>query len=209
MNTLTENTMARITKYFFIIAIIMSLFACSGKLTQAEYVKKYTANDGPLCCIKSLNKVKFTLKIQPPELATLLKNRKPFESQTAFESDKKANEQQLGFILTISDDAESDIVRKLIYDEEAFAKLMAYSNSDLQKDFELELDENTAIPCAFVHTEPANSIQPFIRISGVFQLNDSKLAHYRIGFNDNIFNTGKIKFLFNKEKLENLPQISI
>jgi hypothetical protein len=106
------------------------------------------------------------------------------------------------------EDNGSGKVKKAMFDAEQYGAIMSYANSDLKNDFKLLQGEDT-VYCHIVHLEPANSIQPIIRMTIGFSGLDTNLKDITLIYNDNIFRNGPLKFHYPKELLESFPEIKL
>jgi hypothetical protein len=82
-----------------------------------------------------------------------------------------------------------------------------YSNSTINEDFKLLQGKDT-VYCALVHLEPANSINPVLRLTVAFSgLDPGSNEDITLFFNDNIFMNGPLKFHFDKKLFTDKPEI--
>lgn len=202
----------KINTYLFFILSGVILIACdNGRLNQRDYLTLMSSEASCLSSSQSLNNINFRCVLQTPELITLRRNGINYKDRTSFENDKRDYENLINFVFIIKDEGMpgKSIVKNAVLESDIFNNIMAYSNEHLNNDFEIELSDGSKIPCSLVHLEPSNSIHPIIRITGSFKFISPKPEELTLIFNDNFFNTGKLKFHFNKRLFEQIPQLII
>jgi hypothetical protein len=195
-----------------IIFLLVMLFGCGQKkiMTQEEYKNFVSSESSELVKSKIFNKINYTCRLQPPELSALVYSSTTFTSQADFESEKKSFDNQLNFVIVIEDEQGGrNLVKRAVFDKESYSSILTYANRELQNDFKLSLADKGELKCSIVHVEPANSIQPVIRIAVSFNIQNIKTEDYTLIFDDNFFNNGKIKFIYDKKILDNLPTLKI
>ncbi|WP_317897796.1 hypothetical protein [Aurantibacillus circumpalustris] len=205
-------TMNRIGKnIFFILCYIMT--GCNhnlDNLSPREYVRFLSSQESGLSQTKTIDDIKFKCKLQIPSLITLLSSAATYTSKEQFDTEKDYHKNQLTVVFLIEDDSHlNHRVKETIFKTDLYSKLISYSNNELQKDFALQLSNGEIVPCGFVHLEAANSVAPIIRISATFYNNKSDMDDCTIIFDDNIFNSGRIKFHYNSKIFNNLPTLKI
>lgn len=187
--------------------------ACSFKrdsLSPKEYVGFLNSKASGLNQIKAIDHIRFSCRLQPPELITLLSSVTTYSNTEQFEIEKKHHSDQLNVIFLIEDDSQAEHrVKETIFKTETYSQLLSYANNQLQNDFGLQLPNGEIIPCSFVHLEAANSVAPIIRINLAFYNVKSDIKEYTLIFDDNIFNTGRIKFHYSAKMFDNLPTLKI
>jgi hypothetical protein len=193
------------------LVLLVLLSGCSRRsdLNQSEYVRFLNSSESGLVISKTHNNITFNARMQTPEMLTLLGAKGPYSKPAEFETDKKQYEDRLNFTFIIEDEGKHHQVKETVFDENTYGQLLSYANTELQNDFELQLPNGEIVPCSIAHVEAANSVQPVIRVALAFNHVDPKIKEYTLVFNDNLFNTGKIKFLYKKEIFDNLPKLKI
>jgi hypothetical protein len=195
---------------YLLLCLLLSACRNNSSLSPGEYLQFLNSGAGKLNESEVLNHIRFRCRLQTPEIITLLNGSKNYTRTEDFERDKQAYENQLNFVFVIEDENKSDhLIKETIFRQESYGQLLSYAHTELQNDFELELADGNSIPCSLIHIEPANSIHPVIRIALSFFNVNSKIKDYKLIFNDNMFNTGKIKFHFDKKAFDDLPQLKI
>lgn len=179
------------------------------ELNQKEYLSYLNSEASGLLVVKTLNNIQYSLRCQTPEQQCLSANKLTIKSQKDFENLMDDYKGRLNFILIIEDkNGESNQVKKVIFNKEAYGNILGYANSELGKDISL-VTEKEILQCSLVHLEPANSIQPVLRLavlfSGITQTNNE----VTFVFDDNIFNNGPIKFNYTQKIFTELPKLKI
>jgi|GEM_PF-5665946 len=195
---------------FFFISAITCLFICSSCSRQSHlgvnaYLDYFNSPDSPFFKEKEFNKVIYKLKMQPAEYL-VLKDNKTIDAKK-FAEEVKKNSGNLSFVLIIEDNPQSKAVKQVVYKSELFDKLINYSNMQMNQDIKLVSKADT-IPCSLVYIEPANSIQPVIRVAISFEnVAREKTSEYTLVFNDYLFNNGILKFNYPSGTFADLPQL--
>ncbi len=198
-------------KIFFVIVTVMFCLSCSKnkELNQKEYLNFLNSEDSDLLVVKTLNNIQYTLRCQTPEQQCLSANKSIIKSQEDFENLMKDYKDRLNFILIIEDKkGGSNEVKQAVFNKESYGNILGYANSELGKDISL-VTEKEILPCSLVHLEPANSIQPVLRLAVLFSGIKQTNNEVTFVFDDNIFKNGPIKFNYSQKTFTELPKLKI
>lgn len=205
-----EIQLNNLHKVLFVLGLSLS-FSCSDstRLFPSEYKQFVNSDECPLIQSKEINAIKYTVRLQPPELTALncvgdsIKTESDFSRHLTYYADK------MNVILLIGDADESEhLVKKTIFDPTKFHSILSYANTKLAEEVILVQDDDT-LYTSLIHLEPANSMQPFLRISMNFHGVNPNAKAYTIVFNDNIFQSGPMKFRYSSELFKELPTLKI
>ncbi|MDP1801743.1 MAG: hypothetical protein Q8L81_10345 [Bacteroidota bacterium] len=194
-----------------IIFLIFATCACNKKksLASDDYIKYLNSKDGGLINLKEFNDIVFKAKIQTPEMIALSYSSGSEMNQIKYKKDLQDHKGQINFIVLIEDANSNKKVKEAVVTKETYGQILAYGNTGLKDDFKLIQGVDT-IYCSLVIVEPANSLQPIVRIalsfSGVNSLSESDLT---LIYNDKIFNQGPIKFNYSKSTFQNIPDLKL
>jgi hypothetical protein len=193
--------------------LILALTNCGQRktLSKEDFIQYCNSEKSNLIISKAVQNINYTCKFKIPELTAILNSNKEFTSQAEFEKSVKTYSNEILFIFTIKDDSKSShAVKQLVFDKQKkYSFLLAYANTDMSSDFELKSNNGNIVPCSFLHLEPANSVQPILRITLAFNYSRSLGEELTLVFNDKIFNNGPIKFNYPKDVLDYLPKLKI
>lgn len=184
------------------------LFGCTRNesLSKGEYLAFLTSGAGQFFKERQINHLSYKLKMQLPEY-TLLKRNDSINTVEKFNQELARDKDKLNFVLLLGDEKQSKRVKEIIYKPELFGRLIDYASIELASDFKLVQGRDT-LPCAFVYLEPANSLQPVIRLSLAFE-NVKRSSDCTLIFNDNLFNNGQLKFHYGIETFNDLPKLKL
>lgn len=178
------------------------------KLGPDAYVQHLSSNESPSLITKELNGVNYKLRLLTPEYMALSHSREHLNKNEVMESLKNYNH-QVSFVFVIEDsDKNQGRVKSTVFNAEGYGNILGYANTDLKNDFMLVREHDT-LYCNLVHLEPANSLQPVIRLSLAFNLPSSAEKGFTFLFNDNIFNNGPLKFNYSKRTIDALPELNM
>jgi hypothetical protein len=185
---------------------ILFLFGCGKKkLNQSDYLQYINSEESGLVQKKTFNNVTYKVKLHLPEMISATADENITKAK--FESNMKYYNNKVNFIFIMEDNG-STKVKNAMFDKEKYGAMLSYANTELKNDFKL-LNGNDTLYCGLVHLEPANSIQPVIRMTLGFSGIDSVGRSLTLIYNDNIFSNGPLKFYYSKETLNNLPEINL
>ncbi|MBP7809088.1 MAG: hypothetical protein KA163_07340 [Bacteroidia bacterium] len=155
---------------------------------------------------KSINKIKYKLRLITPEIMVL--NSEKINSESAFKERLKNYEGQVQFNFIIEDDNSENgsLVKETIINPKVYSEILHYANTEMTNDLFVIINGDT-INCTIMHLEPANSIQPVLRFSVGLSDIKNKIEECTFCFNDNIFNNGLIKFNYSSSTFNNMPKI--
>lgn len=179
------------------------------RMPPAEYIRYLSSAESGLSISKQHRDLVFRARLQPPELLTLINSGETHASAEAFGAGYKEYAGQMNVIFLISDAGGHHLVKETVFDPVRYGQLLSYANTALQNDFELQLSDGSLIPCSMVHIEPANAVEPVIRVTLSFHHLPENPGDYTLVFNDNLFNTGKLKFLYRRNLFDQLPKLKI
>jgi hypothetical protein len=189
----------------FILSI--AVYSCSkSKLSASEYIAYMNDLENGYVCRRTFNGINYKTVMQTPEMIILRSGR---QVSDPINFNKNVDEQKgnLNFVFTISDDDGSNRVKEMVFDQSKYGGILRYSNSMINEDFKL-LQGNDTVYCALVHLEPANSINPMLRLTVAFSgIDQNSTEDLTLFFNDNIFMNGPLKFHFDKKIFLNKPEI--
>ncbi len=199
--------MIKISLNIIILVLISCLSACSGDktLSKSDYLEYFNSPSGKFFKQKNFNKVVYKLKMQTPEYL-LLKNNDSIQSLTQFDAELNKRRHTLNFVMLIEDEADSKQVKEVVYKPELYTKLTNYANMQMTDEIKLVHGKDT-LPCSLLYLEPANSMQPAIRLAFGFDNLKRSDGDYTVIFNDNLFNNGIIKFKYPNETFADLPKL--
>src|SRR5690349_12668454 len=126
---------------YICIILMAAFFGCSGpgELNGYDYLRALNSEGSALHISKTNQHIRFNARMQTPEMLTLMHGRKNYKALKEFEADRKNYEEQLNFIFLIEDEGKHHRVKETVFDEKTYGQLLAYANTELQNDFELEL----------------------------------------------------------------------
>jgi hypothetical protein len=192
-----------------IIVIVIFLTSCKrASMSREEYIT-YMNNSEKLCVVKEFNGIQYKAKIQPPELLTLKNSDVEIKTNSDFKKELEYFKDKINFVFIIEDvDKNNTVVKSTVFNKERYAAILAYANTDLKKDL-LLIQNGDTLYCSVFHLEPANSIQPVLRLSLGFSNLNAQNKDYTLIFNDNIFSNGPLKFRYAKGLFEQLPELKL
>lgn len=184
------------------------LFGCTqnNSLNKEDYLAFLTSGGGQFFKERQINRLSYKLKMQLPEY-TLLKRNDSINSVEKFNQELALDKDKLSFVMILGDEKESQRVKEIVYKPELFGRLIDYAGLELASDFKLVQGKDT-LSCAFVYLEPANSLQPVIRLSLAFE-KVKRSSDCTLIFNDKLFNNGEIKFHYGIETFNDLPKLNL
>ena len=186
-------------------------FSCSDQncLILEEYRQYLNSEECPLNTSKEINDIKYAVRVQPPQLTLMNSVGDSIKTELDFNRYLKYYMDKWNVVLLISDADQSDhLVKRTIFDQAKFQAILSYANTELAENVMLVQDNDT-LYTSLIHLEPANSMQPLLRISMNFQGNNPNAESYTIIFNDDIFQNGPMKFRYTSEQFKNLPTLKI
>ena len=197
-------------KLIYPILLITLAAACGTgqKLTPDAYVRHMNSNESDLLVVKELNGINYKLRLLTPEYMALSQSRGSANKNDVEEYLKNYGNQAT-FIFVIEDvDKHQGHVKSKVFNNESYGAILSYANTDLKNDFILVREADT-VYCNLVHLEPANSLQPVIRLSLAFNIPPARAKGFTFLFNDNIFNNGPLKFTYSNQVMDNLPELKL
>jgi len=204
--------MTRLNKFCLLLLASALQFGCgpAENLFMRDYIRYLNSEQCPLYSSKTQDKIKFECRLQTEDLITLLSAGPNFETTKAFEAEKAEHAGQLNVVFIISDEiAKEHQVKERIFDKKLYSSMLSYANTELQYDFNLQLENGDVVPCNLVHLEAANSVKPVIRITAAFNCSGAKLEGCSLMFDDKLFNTGRMKFYYAADVFKDLPKLKI
>lgn len=201
--------MIRLKNNILFIILVIALTSCQRRkiLPESEYVKYLNSSKSGLTITKFLNGIRYNLKMQPGELLAILNTSENTNNSLNYTEALKKYASQINFVFVIDDEQDNDNRVKLsVFNKEIYGNLLGYANTELIKDIHL-VQGNDTLSCALVHMEPANSIQPVLRLALAFNGVDTAKKECTLIFNDNLFNNGPLKFHYPRDVFEQLPKL--
>lgn len=192
----------------FVLFLAVILFNCTqnDSLSKEAYMRFLTSGGGQFFKERQINSLSYKLKMQLPEY-TLLKSNDNINTIEKFDDELAKSKDKVSFILLLGDEKGSRRVKEVVYKPELFGRLIDYASMELAADFKLIQGKDT-LPCAFVYLDPANSLQPIIRLSLAFE-KVKRSSDCTLIFNDNLFNNGEIKFHYGIETFNDIPKLNL
>jgi hypothetical protein len=179
-----------------------------SELSVKDYVVYVDSEKSNLSKTKTINSIKYKVKLITPELMVL--GNEKIKDQTEFLEKCKGYNEQMNFTFIIEDDKDSKdfAVKDALIESETYSNIMQYANSEMVRDIYLITDSDT-IRCSLLHLEPANSVQPVFRFSLGFTGLKHKIKECTLCINDELFNNGCIKFNYSESTFNNLPKVKV
>lgn len=133
-------------------------------------------------------------------------------AQKLVDSLKQEYKYSLNYILRIgpADDQSFDVTKGNAKTTEAYNAQNYSMNFELQEYLSLEIAEGRVLKPVLVRTENTYGLTDHRNINIVFSLAKDdleQLEYYDLRFQDDLFNTGRHHFVFNKKDITNIPPI--
>ncbi|MGE3823811.1 MAG: hypothetical protein AB7G44_06270 [Bacteroidia bacterium] len=192
---------------------VVVFYSCSAvnKVSPVDYVKWVEDENNGLKRTKEIGDYIFELQYQPLEYMAL-REVKDINNVTSAEMDSVKN--QLSgldyYKLKIKsvNDASNPLSTGLGSNDKYYYRLEYFAN-EVKNDLSL-VNGNDTILCALHHFEYNHNIVPYHTILIGFENNaEQKIESRTFIYNDKILGTGAVKFIFDKNDLENIPGLSL
>lgn len=182
--------------------LIISLVSCSSKpseLSLKEFVNYVNDEENGLKSIREINGINYSLTFIPITLRN-------YTLKGDLNNLNTSND--MFFSLKVSLKNNKDVMKLDTYLPGQYHYRLQYLNSEIQKDFSLINGQDT-LKCSLANFEYFEGISSFVTINiSIPQVSIKKMSEELVFvYNDKLWNSGSLKFLFYKEDLINLPTI--
>ncbi|MEO6302759.1 MAG: hypothetical protein ABIP51_06270 [Bacteroidia bacterium] len=178
-------------------------------MSKDEYVAYLNSTEGGLINSKEFNGKLFKVKLQTPEIIFLSNYEDSILDEEKLKKGLPGFNDKVNFIIILEDVPGNNEVKQAVVNKDSYSKILSYGNTEMKNDFKL-IQGNDTNYCSLALIEPANSLQPVIRIaisfSGLNALNKNNLT---LIYNDRIFEQGPVKFNYTKTVFENIPALKL
>lgn len=210
MSLLTPTKSMKVSKRLnILIGLLLTLLvSCQEKLTPLEYKQWAESEESGLVKQKEVNGLTFRAQYKTREYSVLLQKGPRGIENCDIEKEVAAISEDHQILLTI-DNSENGTppLEHEIYDErDYYARLQYLTSGEVSKDCFLLTEQKDTVPCALSHFERDFGIGPKLNLSLAFDRSRvPENERIQLCFKDRMFNRGMIKFIFEKESINELP----
>ena len=196
-------------KFILPLFTIAVLHSCQQEYTAVEYKQWIESEGSGLHKQKEVGGMLFDVQYQTPEYMVIL-NKGPLEFESCdleTELDNYGDEShRLIFTIDNSEAGIAPLEYGIVSENEYYGRIQ-YLNSEVSKDFFMLAGTDT-LPCRFAHFERDFGISPTMRLNLAFDKNPTPMEEdMQLCFEDRLFNNGLIKFTFDQDDLNDLPEL--
>lgn len=190
------------------VVILSSLTGCGpGKLAPPDYVR--WLEDPQNGMKQEVKRGSVSYEVQYKPAAYILANEERSQEIERGKADKRL--QELGnmcyFTCTMKSNDGTDVLLSNLIDQQEYYQRVNYLSLEAQQDFNLVSGSDT-LPCALYQLENTYGATPYMRMVLAFSGKSLSKEHdLKLIYQDRIFTKQPIEFLFEKNKLNNLPQL--
>lgn len=192
-----------------ILFLFIFSFGCQEKLSPKEYKSWIENKENGLLKSKKISSFQYVAMYSPPEYKLIISNS-PEEFATIKDIDKELMNynKDLTFNFKIKNSEGVPPLRYNLLNEEEYYARLEYMNNQVINDFFILKQSNIqdTIRCKFVHMERDFGLSPEIRLQLSFGENVVG-DNIQLCYNDRMFDNGMIKFIFEQQKIKNLPTL--
>ncbi len=189
-----------------IAGVAFAVWAFSGnRLTPSEYIGFLEDPENGLVQAKDAGGYTVNVQYKPAEYQ-VLKELGFIGSVASIDSACKDLRNMQAFTITLSREDGNDPLKACAKSDQEYYSLVKYFSFDAAQDIILVVGEDT-IPCGFAHMERVNGISPDIKMLLSFPYSLPKGGNIQLIYADQAFNLGRLKFMFDTDRIRNLPDL--
>lgn len=210
------NTVANKLLYFILLIGVFIVFdACKlteTKVSPDEYITYISNPKNGLVRESKIGEISFTVEYKPELYMALLEVEKfgLTKDKHTIDSLKYNYNNQHFFVLKIAVEGNNDFLQAGLSNQEEYFKRVEYYNTQFLNDV-LLISGSDTIACLSANIERNFGISPQTNISLLFEnnSNNSTSKNLCILIDDKILGTSKNNFCFDKNSINNIPQLNI
>lgn len=205
------DTMIKLNNPYLYIFCITFFWFCTGKTTNnfLEFEKEINQSK-ELTNSKTINGINYSLRFVPAEILAIrngLQNDNLDKKKYEVELNKLKDGLYFNFILSGDN---NNKVKNIIENKKKYMENLAYLSNEFQNSFKIIIDEKDTLYCSLSHFEAPSSIKPEFRFFLAFDLKNKKVKNeFTLEYNDELFGSGPIKFLYKNKNIEALPKLKL
>lgn len=193
------------SNYSFILLLALLTFsACTTTVHSEVELLKVLAEQEEMYGSKTVGDFEFQLKYLPVEVFVYRALER--DSLASIDSVKTLYENNITFIMVVKGIKKLDgidLIRHEVDGEQPFKDRIQYLNFESHKAFELYEDDGTIQSPLLVRFENTYGLSKNLVFNVVFR--KPKSEQFNVAYYDNLFATGKSKFSFKTEELNQIP----
>ena len=191
--------------FSYCLFLITLLASCSkSELDGDEFIKYVENESNNLKTTKEIGDLSFQLQYCPTEYLLLKEYKTDRLPNGMVEQRKKENDSLQMFKLRIKTQKGDDILNYGIGSMEDYHARMEYLSYGFEENIALVTGTDTIFPAIF-HFERTYGVAPFADFMMAFNTNIKHHENFQIIIDDNVFNTGLLKFSYNN--IQNTPKL--
>ena len=195
------------------IILTLTLLSCSGdkpeRLSSMEFIQWIESSENQFIRHKDFEGIQFSVFYKPAEYLAL-KEQEDADSFDLkyYKSRIEGLKKQYNFGFRLRSDEGNNALQSSNTNETEYFQKLRYYLTNAQQDFQLIIPQsNDTIECSTYHMERNYGAAPFIDINLAFINPTTELQDFIIKFEDHVFLNGTIKFAYEKDNIQNLPEI--
>lgn len=183
------------------------IYGCQkSDLRGNEYRKYIEKESNGLNQVKQIGDMHFQVQYCPTEYLLMKEFKTDDLSEQVVEERRKGNEGLLFFKLRISADGSNDVLNYHLNSGDDYYARIQYLSYGFEEDIALLNERDTIFPALF-HFERTYGIAPFADFMMAFETTPKADNDYQVVIDDRVFDTGILKFTFEKQDLQNIPNL--
>ncbi len=192
------------------IICMLLMVSCKPKSVTTEELFAFVNNtDNGFIRSEQIGGYELTVIHQPAELKAALELQDTIPTDAGFKQLLEVKKETMDFIFRIgSKDQKGDALEQGISNLAQYQDRLGYLASAIHHDFMLVNDKDT-IPCILHHYERNFQMAHFHQVLLSFKRPENMSDEIRVIYNDRLLGTGKVQFVFKKERINNIPEINI
>lgn len=182
------------------------------ELTPFQFREWVNSSSSQLIQRKSIDEYKYELKYLPVEYMITNEEKSNKLNKVVYDSLKKEYDGMEYFELKLSVDGfNGEPAKYNSINMSDYQQKIMYLSFAMQNDLYIELKGDKKIKCKLFHNERIYGVAPYSKFLFGFSKEDLKedVNEFKVVFDDQLFNTGKIKFNWEKTTLNNIPKIKL
>lgn len=198
-----------ISKCIILLMAACFLVACGGaeRMNPVQYMAMVDNPEGDYQQQRDMGGNRFSLKYEPVSYKALKELSVQQWTEPAYRSNCKELDSLLYFVFRIEAPEKSKSpINKLMNSPEMQAKVGQYIQSELQKDFTIEVD-GKAYSCVLFHFEEDRSLTNYNLVALAFDAPLPQNADLTLTYNDRLFENGPVKFSISKNTINHTPTL--
>lgn len=199
-------------KYISLLGVVMLLLnACSKKkeLSKEDYLHQITEPSGSISVSQDFKDISFTAKYRPLEEMVLFNLKDSALTKESFDTISAKYSDMHYFTFTIISNQDKEIIAHNNTNQNDYFMNLDYLVNSIQNDFYL-LDGKDTLPCSMCHYERNYGISSKNNLNLAFEKKQKTVRpvnEMTLVYEDKMFQVGAVKFHFEKETIENLPEL--